>query len=194
MDKKTKKNILVMTTSFPRWPGDFDGLFVYDLSKRLVDSFNVFVLAPHYLGAKVKENWDGLKICRFKYFWPIKSQRLCGGAPSMLSNLKKYKLSYLQLPFFMIFYFLNLKRIVEKENIKIIHAHWIIPQGFIAVLYKKLFRKKDLKIICTSHGIDSSALPKFNFLKRWVINNSNNLTTVSNDIRRKIIKLMGDNP
>jgi len=117
MDKKNKKNVLVITTSFPRWPEDFDGLFVYDLSKRLVDSFNVFVLAPHYKGAKIRENWSGLSIYRFKYFWPIRLQRLCGGAPSMLLNFKKYKLSYFQLPLFMISYFFkNLKKNSNREK------------------------------------------------------------------------------
>jgi len=149
--RKNEKNILVFTSTFPTFiEGDATPPFVYELSKRLAqkEGFHIVVLTPFRKGSKVFEERDGLRIYRFKYGFTS----LCEGG--ILPNLKKNKFLFFQVPFFLFFAFVNLAKIVKKEKIDIIHAHWIIPQGFISVLYKKLFRKKELKIICTSHGSD----------------------------------------
>ena len=83
----------------------------------------------------------------------------------IIPNLKKNKLLWIQVPFFILSEFLMMKKIIQKYKMETIHAHWIIPQGFIAVLYKKLFNPK-LKIIITSHGGDIFGLQYLNFLKR----------------------------
>jgi len=182
------KNILVFTTTFPTFL-EKDGTppFVYELSRRLVekDGVHIIVLTPFRKGTKVFEERDKLKIYRFKYGFT----NLCEGG--ILPNLKKNKLLYFQVPFLFLFAFLNLKKIVKKEKIDIIHAHWIIPQGFLAVLYKKLFRKKGIKIICTSHGGDIFGLQNsvMKKIKKWILNNVDGLTVVSNAIKEEVKKL-----
>jgi glycosyltransferase involved in cell wall biosynthesis len=181
-------NILVFTTTFPTFlERDSTPPFVYELSRRLAkkEDVHVIVLAPFRKKTKIFEERDNLKIYRFKYGFTS----LCEGA--ILPNLKKNKFLYFQVPFLLFFAFVNLARIVKKEKINIIHAHWIIPQGFIAVLYKKLFRKKNLKIICTSHGGDIFGLqnPFMKKIKRWILNNVDRLTVVSNAIKEEVKKL-----
>ena len=182
------KNILVFTTTFPTFL-EKDGTppFVYELSKRLAQKgdLNIVVLTPFRRGAKIFEEREKLRIYRFKYGFTS----LCEGG--ILPNLKKNKFLFSQVPFLLFFAFANLARIVKKEKIDIIHAHWIIPQGFLAVLYKKIFRKKSLKIICTSHGGDifglqSSLMKK---IKKWTLNNIDVLTVVSNAIKGEVKKL-----
>lgn len=187
-----KKRLLITSSTFPRWTKDAEPPFVFELGKRLTKNFNVFILAPHFQGAKKFEKLENLKIHRFQYFWPEKWQKLCyqGG---ILSNLKNNKLLILQIPFFIIFELLAVRKIVKKERINLIHAHWIIPQGLIAVLYKKLFREKELKIICTSHGSDilrlKGPMSIISEIKKWVLNNVDKLTAVSNIIKNEAIKL-----
>jgi glycosyltransferase involved in cell wall biosynthesis len=182
------RNILVFTTTFPTFlEGDGTPPFVYELSKRLAEKedINIIVLTPFRKKTKVFEERDGLKIYRFKYGFTS----LCEGA--ILPNLKKNKFLYFQIPFLFLFSIINLAKVIKKENINIIHAHWIIPQGFIAVLYKKLFRKKSLKIICTSHGGDIFGLQNslMKKIKRWTLNNIDGLTVVSNAIKDEVQKL-----
>jgi len=184
------KKILAITTTFPRWQEDTEPPFVFDLEKRLTKDFEVFILAPHFSGAEKFEEMDGLKINRFQYFWPAKWQKLCyqGG---ILSNIRRSKLLIFQVPFLIIFELFAIRKIIKKEKIKLIHAHWIIPQGFTAVLYKKIFREKNLKIICTSHGSDILRVknPIMNKIKKWVLNNIDKLTAVSNAIKNEAKKL-----
>lgn len=182
------KNVLVFTSTFPTFL-EKDGTppFVYELSKRLVQkgNLNIVVLTPYRKGTKVFEERDGLKIYRFKYGFT----GLCEGG--ILPNLKKNKFLYFQVPFLFLFALLNLKKIVKKEKINIVHAHWIVPQGFIAILYKKIFLNNNIKIICTSHGGDIFGLQNWfmKTLKRWTINNVDILTVVSNAIKEEVKKL-----
>lgn len=182
------KKILVTATTFPTFlKGDVTPPFVYELSKRLAKNkdLKIVVSTPYIKRAKTYKEREGMKIYRYKYGFTS----LCDGA--ILPNLKKNKLLYFQIPFFLIASFFNLRKLVKEEKIDIIHAHWIIPQGFIAVLYKKLFRKKNLKIICTSHGGDIFGLqnPFMKKIKRWTLNNVDRLTVVSNAIKEEVKKL-----
>ncbi len=80
-------NVLVLTSTFPRWKNDTTPPFVFELEKRLSPYFNITVLAPHHMNAKERENSEGIHINRFKYFWPSRLQKLCydGG---ILPNIK----------------------------------------------------------------------------------------------------------
>lgn len=182
------KKILVTTTTFPTFfEGDSTPPFVYELSKRLAkrEDFQLFVLTPFRKGSKFFEERDGLKICRFKYGFTS----LCEGA--ILPNLEKNKFLFFQIPFLFFFAFINLAKIVKKEKIDIIHAHWIIPQAFLSVLYKKIFRKKDLKIICTVHGGDIFGLKSI--FARWFLKfslkNCDFCTVNSQATRKEVLKI-----
>jgi glycosyltransferase involved in cell wall biosynthesis len=49
----------------------------------------------------------------------------------------------------------SLLRLISKERPDLIHAHWVLPQGLIAVLAKLLYK---LPVITTAHGGDAFAL------------------------------------
>jgi len=182
-NSELKNNVLVLASTFPRWKNDnATPPFVYELSRRLIDSVNVHVLAPYSKNSKREESLDGMNIHRFKY-WFENEKNLADGA--ILPNLKSNKVLWLQVPFFLIFEFFSIIYLTKKYKIDVIHAHWIIPSGFLAILYKKLFNK-NVKIIVTSHGGDIYGLKKFNFLKKWILINSNYVTAVSNDIANNI--------
>ncbi len=179
------KKLLTLTSTFPRWQKDPTPLFVHFLAKHLTGYFKIFVLAPHSKGSKVYEEVDAMQIRRFRY-WFESNNNLADGA--ILPNLKKNKALYLQIPFFIVSEFLYLVNVCRKEKIDIIHAHWIIPQGLVAVLYKQILNK-EVKIVITSHGADAFALQKLNFLKRWIINQVDSLTVVTHEIKSKLLEL-----
>jgi len=183
-----KKRVLVTTATFPTFlKNDSTPPFVYELSKRLAekDDLEMVVSAPYVKNSKEYEERNNLKIYRYKYGFTA----LRDGA--ILPNIKKNKLLVFQVPFFVLFSFLNIVKLVKRERIDIIHAHWIIPQGFLAVLYKKLFRKKNLKIICTVHGGDIFSLRGWFFtkIKKWILNNADEITVVSNEIREEVERI-----
>ena len=95
-----KKNLLIVTSTFPRWKNDTDPPFVFELAKRLTDAFNINVLAPNYPDALDEETIEGLKVHRFRYF--LKNLEILAGSEGILPTLKKNKLFYLLVPFFIL--------------------------------------------------------------------------------------------
>lgn len=181
-------NVLVLTSTFPRWKNDTEPNFVYELSNRLSKSFNVTVLSPHYQKSTTAEKMGGINVFRFRYFF-TKLEKLSyeGG---ILSNLKKNPFLLLIVPFFLGSQVIAIRKLVRAHNITLIHAHWIIPQGLCAIISKKLF-KLDCKILLTSHGGDLYSINSFllRFLKKWTIANSNCLAVVSNAMKHEAEKL-----
>ncbi len=176
-----------MTTStLPRFAGDVTPPFVHELSRRLTSDFEVHLLAPYSDGSKKYEEVDGVHIHRYKFF-PGKKLFTDG---AILPNLKRNKLLYLQVPLFFLFGLRALHKITRRLNIDMIHAHWIIPQGLVAAIYKTLFNRK-INIVMTSHGGDILGLQSniMQLIKRWVINRATAITVVSHALKKQVEEL-----
>lgn len=182
-----KKNLLVLTSTFPRWPDDVEPPFVYELSRRMTDKFNVYVLAPHFKSSKFFEKIESMTVYRYVYCIPKYETLAYEGG--ITENLKKYTLKVFLVPLFLISQFFYTILIIKKHPIDIIHAHWIFPQGFISVIACIILRKK-IPIVCTSHGGDLYALNGliFNSIKRFTLKKSKILTVVS----KSMIENIGD--
>jgi glycosyltransferase involved in cell wall biosynthesis len=183
------KKLLVTTSTFPRWQNDTDPPFVHELAKRLTGDFHVTVLAPNYPGALTREEMSGLKVYRFRYFF--KKLELLAGSEGILPTLKKNSLFYLLVPFFLLGELWALIKLTRKIKPNVIHAHWILPQGFIAALAKKI---TGVPYIVTTHGGDIYGMQgKFSTaLKRYALHNAAHTTVVSKDILQTIKKKFGE--
>jgi glycosyltransferase involved in cell wall biosynthesis len=174
--------ILVLTSTFPRWVGDREPPFVFELSKRLARNCDVYVMAPHAPDAKQEEEIGKIKVIRFKYCftnWQTLAYR--GG---ILANLKRNRLNYLLVPCFVLFEFICLWRLLRTTRIDTIHAHWLIPQGLVAIAARACSRQSP-KIICTSHGGDLFGLSGklLTAVKCAIINRVDRLAVVSHAMR-----------
>lgn len=173
-----RKKILVLASTYPRWKNDREPGFVHELSRRLFDTFDVLVVTPHAAGALLQENLDGVEVLRFRYA-PKKLQTLVhdGG---MIHNLRASPWKWLLVPAFFIGNILATAKQLRRENISVIHAHWIFPQGMVAVI-ARMFSGKHVPILVTSHGADLYALKGglFRSLKKGVLRKSSFVTVVS---------------
>jgi len=178
-----KKNLLIVTSTFPRWKNDTDPPFVFELAKRLTDAFNITVLAPNYPGALAEEAIEGLRVYRFRYF--LKKFEILAGSEGILPTLKKNRLFYLLVPFFILAEFIALLKLIRKTKPAIIHAHWILPQGFVSALAHKI---TGVPFVVTTHGGDIYGLQgKFaSALKGYAVRNATTVTVVSKDIQNTI--------
>ena len=146
--------ILFLTSSYPRNDTDNSSIFLRHLAKHLaLQGAKVHVLAPHHSHVKRHTLDKNVTTHWFKYL-PISWPTLTYGS-GILPNLKKNLFLYLQVPFFLISLFFSLLFLCLKITPNVIHAHWIIPQGFIAVLVGKLL---NIPVIATAHGGDAFSL------------------------------------
>ena len=190
MPPDKSRHILVATSTFPRWPGDTEPSFVFDLSRRLRrKGYEVSVLAPHAKGARLKETMDGIRVYRYRYFFPgLQGLAYAGG---ILANLRKNRLNYLLVPFFLFFQLIALVRILRANRFDLVHAHWLIPQGLICAVVNNYLVAGSLPLICTSHGADIYALSNslFRLLKKWTIGKCTHLAVVSSAMQEACLQL-----
>jgi glycosyltransferase involved in cell wall biosynthesis len=179
------KSILVLASTYPRWKGDTEPLFVHYLCEQLTSEYRVIALVPHYPGADRKENMDGVLVHRFRYFLPSGERLAYDGG--IMQNLKKDRLKLLLVPFFLISQFIHILVLCRKYKISVIHAHWVIPQGLLALMARPVIPGK-IKILSTSHGGDLFSLQSggLQALKRFVFRRSDCVTVVSTAMREHL--------
>ena len=154
MNLTSPLKVLMLTSSYPRNDSDNSSVFLRYLATSLVQQqVDVHVLAPVHplvnntdLDTGVKNHW-----CQYL---PKQWQQLAYGS-GILPNLKRNKLLYLQVPFLLISMFFSLFFLCKRIKPDVIHAHWIIPQGFIAIIVGKLL---NIPVIATAHGGDAFSL------------------------------------
>ena len=186
-----KPTLLVLASTFPRWKDDTEPRFVYDLCQRLKSEYEIIVLTPHAKNTKKQENFDGLTVIRYRYA-PEGFEQLAyeGG---ITAKLKGNKLIWLLLPFFFLGQWIAIIKLLKRYPVKVIHAHWLIPQGFLALLAKAVSKNKPA-VLCTSHGGDLYGLNDLisKTIKRYVIKNVEALTVVSSIMQQEVKKLVPD--
>jgi len=181
--------VLVLTTTFPRWKNDTTPAFVNQLSYNLQKcGLDIVVLAPHCEGSEGFEILDEMRVYRFPYFFPARYQKLAydGG---ILPNIKKSNLAKVQIPFLLISEIFYVLKIIRKENIEIIHSHWIIPNGFIGAICKILF---SIPHITTAHAGDVFTIEKSKLLRligSFVLTHADGITANSTYTRNSIISI-----
>jgi glycosyltransferase involved in cell wall biosynthesis len=168
--------VLFLTSSYPRHEDDSSSVFLRYLAEALADrNVEVHVLAPSE-GHASQAIEGRITVHRFQYF-PARLQRLAYGS-GIIPNLARSRWLWLQVPFFLCSMTRLLVRVLRKERPSLIHAHWIVPQGLIAVWTKQFHR---VPLITTAHGADAFALRGRlkNRLKRLVISGSDAWTANS---------------
>lgn len=181
--------LLMPTHNFPRFEGDFAGVFISLLAKNL-PAFGIdpVILAPHDPGAAEYEEIDGVTIYRFRYAdtdaeeniaYRGNMHQLVLGSPGGIFRFK---------------HFLDCFRnaaldVIDREQINVVGGHWLVPTG---IVMKTIAKKTSLPMVMSSHGTDVRLMRKYagviyRYLKgfcrglhRW--------TVVSNFLRDAILE------
>lgn len=182
-----KPKLLIATSTYPRWQGDPEPGFVHELARRLADHFEVVVSCPHATGALSRERLDGVEVLRYRYAPECWESLVNNGG--IVANLNKSPWKWLLLPSFFLAQLVALGRIRRHFCPDVIHAHWLIPQGFLVALTGLLM--KPIPYLATSHGADLYALraTPFEALKRWVVRRSAAVTVVSGPMLEELLRL-----
>lgn len=182
--------VAVLAHSFPRFPGDTHGPFVKDLCEALARrGHEVFVLVPFDRELRADPTTP-LHISSFRYAWPDRLHIL--GYSRTLRRDVGMKLGALLLsPLYFWFAERALLRLVERERIELIHAHWLLPNGFVAY---RVHRRTGVPFAATLHGSDVFMAEKSRLLGRMAARaaaSSSYVTSCSADLRDRVLALGG---
>src|SRR5262249_30406142 len=142
--------ILLLASSYPRSRADSASIFLRQFAEKLgARGIDVHVLAPSdENGGTTIEGM--VTVHRFQYR-PVSLLPGLAYGSGIVANLRRHPWLWLQVPLFSVSMVLALRRLIRTEQPNVIHAHWILPQGLIAVLTKYLYK---VPVIVTAHGAD----------------------------------------
>jgi len=183
--------IAVLTSSYPRFKGDGIAPFVQSISEALsTRGHRVQVLAPHDID--VRQNPDSkIKVHRFKYAWSEKTH-VMGHARSLKADVKLRPIILLLLPLFLLAEIFNLIRLCRKMKAQVIHAHWVLPNGFSAAIVSKLL---GIPLVISLHGSDIFMADRnflFRGIARWTFAQASHVTACSPELYERAKKIQPD--
>lgn len=185
MQNPVRKKLLVTASTFPRFMGDTEPTFIYDLCKEYIKYYDVTVLVPGAPGAKDEEDMEGIHVIRYPYF-PIRGLETLCYPGAIVPRIREKKTRGLLVPFLL----LSLYRWLSKNlnNYDYVHCNWVIPQGIIHCLFNK-------KYILSGLGGDVSYFnsgPMYHWKKK-VIHNASSMAVVSDEMKNFVAKTFGRN-
>lgn len=180
-----RPRLLVVASTYPRWPGDPEPGFVHELSKRLATTFDVTVVCPGAAGAAGREMMEGVCVRRFRYApRPLETLVNDGG---ITTNLRRSPWKFMLLPSFLAGMALGLLAASRAHRPDVVHAHWLVPQGWLAALVLR----RHTPLLVTSHGADLFAWRRWPFrtMKRFVLGRATAATVVSRPMVDEMLQL-----
>lgn len=155
---KQQLNILVITSTYPRYDDDYAVPWMRETHQRLAnEGHKVTVLAPSYKGL-VSHLMDGIEVVRFRY------------APSRLETLTHeegatYKIrrpwmQLLAIPYIIMGCFVA-AWLAMTRRFDAIHVHWPFPHGIMGQVAAKINRAP---LVMMSHGAELALAKR----KRWI--------------------------
>jgi L-malate glycosyltransferase len=136
-----RKSVLFLTNAYPDFKSSYRGIFVRKLATLLKDEgYRITVVTPKiYSDSPFFEDQNGLKVYRFP-FW---------AGNKLLIEYER--VPYLKMIFFYLTGFFLTLYAALRNHCDLIHVHWAIPTGLIALMVKGLLR---INMIVTVHGSD----------------------------------------
>ena len=180
--------VCVVTTSYPRFPGDVSETTTGAPVRHLValGKMDVTVLAPADAGTPARQQSPGLEVRRVRYFWPARWQKLAYGA-GIPWNLRRSVLAWLNLPAFFLAFAWAIWR--HGRQADIVHTYWGVL-GALAVALRPLHRRP---VVVTILGSDwRTPLAPIRWLSAWAVRRADAVTTPSPDFAADFRRMRGD--
>ena len=174
---------LVLTSSFPRFAGDYAGGFVLEAAQWLARSGPVTVLAPHDRNVDPGYRPDGLSVLRFAPRYHARPGPFYGlGGPENLSD----PIRRLEAPYGLAAMFAAARPLAGRA--KRIVSHWMVPAGLVGAACCDGGCQQQLVV----HGGGWHLLQKSRAgraLARWILRRSGDVVAVAACLKRELLSL-----
>jgi glycosyltransferase involved in cell wall biosynthesis len=182
--------IVMVTSSYPRFPGDSVGTFMEPIAKSVAArGHEVHIVAPwHPLVTRAPQE-DGLRFHFFKYA-PVKSLNVFGYAAAMRADVSLRAAAYAAAPLAMLAGRRAARNVAGQYGASLMHGHWVVPGGAIAAA-----AAPSLPLVVSLHGSDvyvAETVGPVSRVARSVFRRARVITACSSDLARRGIALGAD--
>lgn len=152
--------ICIVTTAFPRWPGDNRGTFIWEAARAVrAAGASVRVIAMHSPGARTREMLEGVEVIRPRYLAPERLEVLQSAMGGLPIVWKQKPWARLVLGPFLAVHTLAVMR--HARDCDVIHANWTLSAA--AAWAGRAFHQRP--ILATVQGSDIFQAPRLPFVR-----------------------------
>ncbi|HSL85214.1 MAG TPA: glycosyltransferase, partial [Thermoanaerobaculia bacterium] len=178
--------VAVLAHSFPRFPGDTHGTFVKRVSEELaLLGHEVHALIP--FDSEIRDDpASPVTVHTFRYVRPERWHRL-GYSRTLHRDLGMRIAAWVQAPLYFPFAVRALRRLIEERGIELVHAHWILPNGYVAA---RATARNGVPYVASLHGSDvfmAERNPLFRRMARRALAGARGVTSCSPDLRDRLV-------
>jgi glycosyltransferase involved in cell wall biosynthesis len=182
--------VVIVTTSYPRFPGDSVGTFMEPIAKSVAArGHEVHVVAPwHPLVTRGGED-DGVRFHFYRYA-PHPSLNVFGYAAAMRADVSLRRAALVAAPLALAAGWREARRVARRHGATVMHGHWVIPGGVTAAA-----AAPSLPLVISLHGSDvyvAETLAPARVAARQAFRRAGFVTACSDDLARRAIALGAD--
>ncbi len=178
--------ICALTHTYPRFQRDTNGPFVEFLLEELASrEHEVHLLTAWDEKISTARADKKVKLHTYRYAWPG-SLHILGYSRTIRADITlKFKMLLLA-PLMIIAGTIAFYRLVRKVKPDLLHAHWYLPNGFMASVVSRL---TGVPLVATLHGSDVFVSEKpgiYSWMTRYTNRTAKRLTSCSPELRDRI--------
>ena len=182
--------VVMLTSSYPRFPGDGIGTFVEPIAHGVAGlGHEVHVVAPWHPLVRRPRREDDVHFHFFKYA-PISSLHAFGYATALRADVSLRPTAYLAAPLALAASWRAVRHVARETGASMLHAHWVVPSGFMAAL-----GASGLPLVVSLHGSDVFLAEANRMVRagaRYAFKRAGWITACSEDLRQRAVGLGAD--
>jgi len=181
----------MVTTSYPRFPGDGIGSFIAPIAKGVAArGHEVHLVAPWHPAIRLPAEEDGVRFHFYRYA-PFGDSTAFGYATGLTADTELRRAAWVIAPFAVTAGCWKARRIAARYHATVVHAHWVIPNGVIATL-----AAGPRPTVISLHGSDVFVAERNGLARRgarFAFDRAGWVTACSDDLRSRALAI-GANP
>jgi glycosyltransferase involved in cell wall biosynthesis len=182
-------NILVLTSAYPKFEGDATAPFMASITEHVAaQGHSLHVVLPEHADWARPRTEGSIHFHPYRYS-PARSWTPWGYAQSLESGVKLKRRLYALAPAVYLSARHACRRLTASGQFDVVHAHWAVPNGFIAA---GVSESRRIPLIVTLHGSDisvSEKKPWFARLARRAFAQASVVTAPSDDLLERAARL-----
>ena len=182
--------VVMVATSYPRFPGDGVGSFMEPIAKGVAAlGHEVHLVAPWHPAITRGKEEDGVYFHFFRYA-PVPSLNVFGYASGLRADTDVRSAAWAIAPVALAAGWFKAWRVAAKRKATVMHGHWVVPGGVMAAA-----AAGRLPLVISLHGSDVFVAERHaavGALARRVFHRAGAVTACSDDLHQRAIALGSD--
>ena len=178
--------VVMVTSSYPRFPGDGIGSFLEPIAHGVATRRPVHVVAPWHPHVQ-RPSREGNVHFHFYRYAPTPGLHVFGYATSLKADVGLRPSVYAATPFALAAGCRAIRRVVRAAGAEVVHAHWVIPSGAMVAL-----SRIRIPLVVSLHGSDIFLAEKSRIAgaaARMAFKRARAVTACSEDLRQRGLRL-----